>query len=132
MPTKSREVVSLNRARLAFGERVLWDGLDLLVGAGEFIAVLGPNGTGKTSLLKVLLGQVPLSDGSVAVEGRPVTAGSERIGYVPQHRSLDRGLSLRGSDLVALGYDGHRWGLAGWGGRRARPSGRRSAARWPR
>jgi zinc/manganese transport system ATP-binding protein len=128
VPTKSREIVSLNSARLAFGERVLWDELDLSVGAGEFIAVLGPNGTGKTSLLKVLLGQVPLSDGSVAVEGRPVTAGSERIGYVPQHRSLDRGLSLRGSDLVALGYDGHRWGLAGWG-RTARTSKREAVRR---
>lgn len=119
MPTNPREdpdeVVSLNSARLAFGERALWDELDLVVRAGEFIAVLGPNGTGKTSLLKVLLGQVPLSAGTVTVSGRPVTAGSERIGYVPQHRSLGRGLSLRGSDLVALGYDGHRWGTSGWG-----------------
>ncbi|MCB0948363.1 MAG: metal ABC transporter ATP-binding protein [Mycobacterium sp.] len=108
-------VVSLARARLAFGERVLWDDLDLVVHPGEFIAVLGPNGTGKTSLLKVLLGQMQLSSGIVTVAGRPVTTGSERIGYVPQHRSMDRGLSLRGSDLVALGYDGHRWGMTGWG-----------------
>ena len=49
------EVVSLTGARLAFGDRVLWDHLDLKVSAGEFIAILGPNGTGKTSLLKVLL-----------------------------------------------------------------------------
>jgi len=41
-----------------------------------------------------------------------VEAGSNRIGYVPQHRAVDRGLSLRGRDLVALGFDGHRWGLA--------------------
>lgn len=115
MPADPDEIVSLTRARLSFGDRVLWDDLDLAVRAGEFIAVLGPNGTGKTSLLKVLLGQVALSAGTVSVEGAPVTAGSRRIGYVPQHRSLDRGLSLRGSDLVALGYDGHRWGLAGWG-----------------
>lgn len=131
MPPKPREdpgeVVSLTRARLAFGERVLWDDLDLVVRAGEFIAVLGPNGTGKTSLLKVLLGQLPLSAGSVTLSGRPVTTGSERIGYVPQHRSLDRGLSLRGSDLVALGYDGHRWGTAGWG-REARAA-KRTAVR---
>lgn len=104
-------VAEIAGARLAFGSRVLWDRLDLRVRAGEFIAVLGPNGTGKTSLLKVLLGQLPLSAGTVTVGGEPVEKGSERIGYVPQHRSVDHGLSLRGSDLVGLGYDGHRWGL---------------------
>ena len=62
-------VAELTGARLAFGERVLWDKLDLTVRAGEFIAVLGPNGTGKTSLLKVLLGQLPLTAGTVTVAG---------------------------------------------------------------
>jgi zinc/manganese transport system ATP-binding protein len=104
-------VAELTGARLAFGDRVLWDHLDLTVRAGEFVAVLGPNGTGKTSLLKVLLGQLPLGAGTATVAGRRVEAGSERIGYVPQHRSVDRGLSLRGCDLVGLGYDGHRWGV---------------------
>ncbi|MBJ7337600.1 metal ABC transporter ATP-binding protein [Mycolicibacterium sp.] len=96
-------VVELSGACLAFGGRVLWDQLDLTVAAGEFIAVLGPNGTGKTSLLKVLLGQVPLSAGNATVAGG--------VGYVPQHRSMDGGLTLRGRDLVGLGYDGHRWGI---------------------
>jgi zinc/manganese transport system ATP-binding protein len=104
-------VAELTGARLAFGDRVLWDHLDLTVRAGEFVAVLGPNGTGKTSLLKVLLGQLPLSAGVATVAGRRVEAGSERIGYVPQHRSVDRGLALRGSALVGLGYAGHRWGV---------------------
>lgn len=108
----SDPVVVLTGARLAFGDRVLWDHLDLSVQAGEFIAVLGPNGTGKTSLIKVLLGQLPLSAGQALVEGRPVRAGSDRIGYVPQHRAVDRGLSLRGADMVRLGIDGHRWGVA--------------------
>lgn len=107
----AREIVSLTGARLAFGDRVLWDHLDLTVHAGEFVAILGPNGTGKTSLLKVLLGQLPLSAGTATVDGQRVSAGNRRIGYVPQHRSMDRGLSLRGRDLVGLGYDGHRWGL---------------------
>jgi zinc/manganese transport system ATP-binding protein len=106
-------VAELTGARLAFGDRVLWDHLDLTVHAGEFVAVLGPNGTGKTSLLKVLLGQLALTAGDVTVAQQPVRAGSERIGYVPQHRSVERGLSMRGQDLVGLGYDGHRWGVTG-------------------
>lgn len=105
-------VAELTSARLAFAERVLWDQLNLAVRAGEFIAVLGPNGTGKTSLLKVLLGQLPLTAGKVTICGKPVEKGSRRIGYVPQHRAIDSGLSLRGCDLVGLGFDGHRWGLA--------------------
>jgi zinc/manganese transport system ATP-binding protein len=111
VPADTDEVVSLTGARLAFGDRVLWEHLELTVRAGEFVAVLGPNGTGKTSLLKVLLGQLPLTAGTATVAGRGVESGSERIGYVPQHRSVERGLSLRGQDLVGLGYDGHRWGL---------------------
>ncbi|WP_123028303.1 metal ABC transporter ATP-binding protein [Mycolicibacterium stellerae] len=109
--TAADVAVDLLGGRLAFGDRVLWDQLDLTVQPGEFIAVLGPNGTGKTSLLKVLLGELPLSAGTVTIAGRPVTKGSNLIGYVPQHRAVDRGLTLRGSDLVGLGVDGHRWGM---------------------
>jgi zinc/manganese transport system ATP-binding protein len=119
--------VSLSGAGLAFGDRVLWDHLDLAVPPGEFLAVLGPNGTGKTSLLKVLLGQLPLSSGSVLVGGQSVASSSERIGYVPQHRPMDRGLTLRGGDLVRLGVDGHRWGTTQF--RRAHRARRRDAVR---
>ncbi|MCV7382061.1 ABC transporter ATP-binding protein [Mycobacterium alsense] len=102
--------VALRGARLAFGDRVLWDHLDLSVSPGEFVAVLGPNGSGKTSLLKVLLGQLSLSAGAALVGGRPVASGSESIGYVPQHRPIDHDVMLRGRDLVRLGVDGGRWG----------------------
>lgn len=111
--------VELNGARLAYGPRTLWSGLDLQVRPGEFIAVLGPNGSGKTSLLKVLLGQVPLSGGSVRIAGTPARTGNSHVGYIPQQKTMDEGLPLRGRDLVGLGVDGHRWGT-GLRNRRAR------------
>jgi zinc/manganese transport system ATP-binding protein len=107
---RGQPAVSLTGARLAFGNRVLWDHLDLSASPGEFIAVLGPNGTGKTSLLKVLLGQLLLSGGAALVDGKRVTSGGGNIGYVPQHHPIDRDVMLRGRDLVRLGIDGRRWG----------------------
>jgi zinc/manganese transport system ATP-binding protein len=112
-------VVSLRDATLGYGQRVLWSGLDLDVQPGEFVAVLGPNGSGKTSLLRVLLGLQPVTSGTVRVVGAPPGRDNQRIGYVPQQRAMEESVVLRGRDLVGLGLDGHRWGI-GLRGMRAR------------
>src|SRR5207302_3210297 len=89
--------------------RVIWSGLSLEVPAGEFLTVIGPNGSGKTSLLKVLLGLLPCG-GVVEVMRRRTRRGSNRIGYVHQQKAIDPDLPLRGRDLVRMGIDGARWG----------------------
>ncbi|NEA32677.1 ATP-binding cassette domain-containing protein [Streptomyces sp. SID13031] len=104
-------LLTLDRAALGFGSRTLWEDLDLAVHGGELIAVLGANGSGKSSLLKVVLGQLRLRSGTAKFLGSPVRRGDRRIGYIPQQRLSEDGLPLRGRDLVALGVDGHRWGI---------------------
>lgn len=112
MPTDPRApVLSMRSATLRFGDRVLWEGLDLDVRPGEFLAVLGANGTGKTSLLKAVLGQLALTSGTIRLLGRPVGRGSRQIGYVPQQKLVEQGTPLRARDLVAFGLNGHRLGL---------------------
>jgi zinc/manganese transport system ATP-binding protein len=118
-PTRTDAPVALRQATLRFGARELWAGLDLDIAPGEFVAVLGPNGSGKTSLLKVLLGLQRLTSGSVTVCGRTPRRGSDLVGYVPQQKAFDRDIPLRGRDLVRLGLDGHRWGVP-WPSRAAR------------
>ena len=110
IPPRADPVISLRSAALQFGERRLWSGLDLEVGQGEFLAVLGPNGSGKTSLLKVLLGLASLTAGTVEICGSRPRRGSDLVGYVPQQKGFDADLGARGRDLVALGADGHRFG----------------------
>lgn len=73
--------------------------------------MLGANGSGKTSLLRVILGLQALSAGTVTVADRPVRRGSNTIGYIQQHRRIDPLTPLHGRDLVRQGLDGHRWGL---------------------
>jgi zinc/manganese transport system ATP-binding protein len=118
-PVDSKAAVLLANAGLRYGPRTLWEGLDLGVAPGEFIAILGPNGSGKTSLLRVLLGLQPLTTGTVRVAGAAPGAGNRRIGYIPQQRVLDGTVALRGRDLVGFGLDGHHWGI-GMRGRRSR------------
>lgn len=110
-PTTRSALVKLTSASLEFGARVLWRNLNLVVEPGEFLAVLGPNGAGKSSLLKVILGQQRLTSGSAQFLGKPVGRGSRQIGYIPQQKMMERGTPLRARDLVALGVNGHRWGL---------------------
>ncbi|GAB3545771.1 metal ABC transporter ATP-binding protein [Arthrobacter tumbae] len=103
--------VSLRSASLSFGRRRLWHDLDLDIRPGEFLAVLGPNGSGKTSLLRVLLGLQELDSGTATVNGHPLHRGSRAFGYIPQQKSFAPETPLRARDLVGLGVDGHRWGL---------------------
>ncbi|GAB3532633.1 metal ABC transporter ATP-binding protein [Arthrobacter tecti] len=110
-------VVSLRSASLAFGSRTLWHDLDLDLHPGEFLAVLGPNGSGKTSLLKVLLGLQDLDSGTATIQGQPLHRGSRDFGYIPQQKSFAPETPLRARDLVGLGVDGHRWGLRRGGAR---------------
>jgi zinc/manganese transport system ATP-binding protein len=108
----TRPVLRLRDAALGYGRHRLWSGLDLDVAPGEFLAVLGANGSGKTSLLRAILGLQPLTAGQLLVEGRPARRGSRHLGYVQQHRRLDPGTPLRARDVVRQGLDGHRWGFA--------------------
>ncbi|WUM22341.1 metal ABC transporter ATP-binding protein [Williamsia herbipolensis] len=116
--TASVPAIDIRGARLRFGDRVLWSDFDLTVAPGEFVAVLGPNGSGKTSLLRTLLGQYRLDAGTISIDGRNGTDRS-KIGYVPQQRPHDEGVPLRGRDLVGMGVDGRAWGV-GWRNRKAR------------
>ena len=104
-------VLSVQHATLRFDDRVIWQGLDFEIQPGEFIALIGANGSGKSMLLKSILRQQELTSGSIEFLGKPSTSGSTKIGYIPQHRSTDSHLPLRVFDSVRFGLDGHRFGL---------------------
>lgn len=107
----SGPAISLRRAAVSLGGRTVWSAVNLEIQQGEFAAVLGANGVGKSTMLKVVLGLLPLSAGEALVLGARPGERSQRIGYLPQRRSFATGLPIRGLDVVRMGLDGHRWGL---------------------
>jgi zinc/manganese transport system ATP-binding protein len=104
--------------------RSIWSRATFSIEHGECVALLGPNGCGKTTMLRVILGQLTPSVGRVSVLGAPPQRGNRAIGLVPQRRELVSDLSIRSRDLVLLGINGYRWGFG-----RARPAELRQMAR---
>jgi zinc/manganese transport system ATP-binding protein len=116
-------LIRLDGAAATVGGRIIWSQVSLQVAAGQFVAILGPNGVGKSTLLKAVLGLQPLSAGQITVLGGRPGQHNARIGYLPQRRAFDPATRIRGLDIVRLGLDGDRWGtpLPGpLGGRRER------------
>ena len=104
-------VVEVRRATAVLSGRTIWSDVDATVAAGQFVAVLGPNGVGKSTLLKAILGLIPLAGGGIRLLGQPPGRANHQVGYLPQRRTFDAALRVRGLDVVRLGLDGDRWGL---------------------
>jgi zinc/manganese transport system ATP-binding protein len=104
-------VVSVRDAAVEVAGRRVWSHVTVDVYPGEFVAILGPNGVGKSTLIKAILGTVPRQEGDLRVLGRPAGSANGQVGYLPQRRSFEAGLRIRGIDIVRMGLDGTRFGL---------------------
>jgi zinc/manganese transport system ATP-binding protein len=105
------EVLDVAGVSVRLSGRQILDDVSFTVGAGQFTGLIGPNGAGKTTLLRVILGLQRPSAGTVAVAGQPRSRRNPSVGYVPQKVLLDPDMPMRARDLVALGIDGHRFGI---------------------
>lgn len=99
----SAPLVRLRDVWVHFDAEPVLEGVDLTVEENDFLAVIGPNGGGKTTLLKVILGLVQPTRGEVQVCGRPPTAGRCAIGYLSQHSLFDAQFPISVSEVVLMG-----------------------------
>jgi len=84
------------------GETVLED-VNLTVRQKDFMAIIGPNGGGKTTLLKLMLGLLTPLKGTVHVDGKPPQEASHCIGYVPQNVHVNHSFPITAMDVVLMG-----------------------------
>jgi ABC-type Mn2+/Zn2+ transport system ATPase subunit len=89
-------LLQLRDATLGYGRDVVLDKLGLAVAAGDFIVIGGPNGGGKTTLLRSIAGLIPLLAGERQ-------AGEVRFGYVPQQAAVEHALPITAREVVECG-----------------------------
>ncbi len=93
--------------------RPVLEDVSLCIEPGDFLGIIGPNGGGKTTLLKLMLGLLHPQRGSVQVFGCPPLETRTRIGYVPQHARVDATVPASVLDVVLTG----RLSQTSWGPR---------------
>ncbi|HHO47197.1 MAG TPA: ABC transporter ATP-binding protein [Desulfobacteraceae bacterium] len=99
-------VVSFEQVDFSYnGEPVLLD-VNLQIHDREMIGIIGPNGGGKTTLLRLILGQLKPDRGKILVFGQPPDRSSHRLGYVPQHMQFDSNFPVSVLDVVLMGLAG--------------------------
>jgi zinc/manganese transport system ATP-binding protein len=107
----SPNVVALDGIGVRLSGRQVLQDVSFSVGPGEFTGLIGSNGAGKTTILRVILGLQEPTAGRVLIDGKPRARRNRSVGYVPQKVLIDPDLPLRARDVVGLGLDGHRFGL---------------------
>ena len=100
-----------DKATIKLGRREVLSAVSFAVQDGEFVGMLGANGTGKTTLMRAALGLVSVASGAVSVFDQPATRGNASIGFMPQNRGAVAGLRLTGWDVVASAAIGARFGF---------------------
>jgi ABC-type Mn2+/Zn2+ transport system ATPase subunit len=96
-PPATTALIALRGATIGHGGHGLLSGVELAIAPGDFLALVGPNGGGKTTVLRTLLGALPL------LAGRRELARAVRVGYVPQRDHVDAIWPLTAGEVVLMG-----------------------------
>ncbi|NAT11328.1 ABC transporter [ANME-1 cluster archaeon AG-394-G06] len=100
------EIVKLEDVWLYFDNMPVLEGINLSIKDHDFLGIIGPNGGGKTCLLKVILGLLKPSRGEITVFGHTPERGRKFVGYVPQYSLFNRDFPINVLDVVIMGRVG--------------------------
>lgn len=104
----SKEAIKLENVWVQFGNIPVLDGITLTIDKNDFVGIIGPNGGGKTTLLKIILGLITPTSGKVSVLGNSPVHSRKYIGYIPQQNQFDPDFPINVWDVVLMGRYGRR------------------------
>lgn len=98
-----KAIIDIQNLNFSYNRQAVLIDVNLTVQVGEFIAMIGPNGGGKTTLLKLMLGLLNADSGNIRIFGKKPQDVSHRIGYVPQDVHINKDFPISALDVVLMG-----------------------------
>ena len=108
-------VVEIKDLSFAYEKQEVLEAITLKVEAKDFLAIIGPNGGGKSTLLKLLLGIYSYKKGSITLFGKPPLKSLAEIGYVPQNTNVNTDFPIKVIEVVMMGHTQGKRPLFGYG-----------------
>lgn len=99
--------LALDHVCFAYQDTLVLKNISFAIKSGEFIGMIGPNGGGKTTLLKLIMGFLKPSSGSISIFSEPTTSAIQQISYVPQSLRFDKQFPISVMELVMGGRLAH-------------------------
>ena len=98
-----KKAVCIENLSVYYGQTPAISGVCLDVDDGEYLGIIGPNGGGKSTLLRAILGLVPLTSGTIQIYGENLKENKFKVGYVPQFSGLDKKFPITVFEVVLTG-----------------------------
>jgi zinc transport system ATP-binding protein len=108
-------VIEIKNLSFAYDKQVILENVNLTVEEKDFLAIIGPNGGGKSTLLKLILGIITPKEGSISVLGKAPSKSLTHIGYVPQNTNINTDFPIKVIEVVMMGHVGTKRSLIGYG-----------------
>jgi zinc transport system ATP-binding protein len=99
----NKAIIETHNLNFSYEQQPVLCDVNLRIKSGDFMAMIGPNGGGKTTLIKLMLGLLNADSGSIRIFGKAPQDVSHRIGYVPQDVHVNQNFPISTSDVVLMG-----------------------------
>ena len=108
-------VIDIQNVSFAYDKQMILENINLNVEEKDFLAIIGPNGGGKSTLLKLILGIIKPKSGAISVLGKSPSKSLTHIGYVPQNTNVNTDFPIKVIEVVMMGHVGGKRPLFGYG-----------------
>lgn len=97
-------IIEIKDLSFSYDTQVILENINLKVEEKDFLAIIGPNGGGKSTLLKTILGINPIKKGSIEILGQKPVLNLSKLGYVPQNTNINTNFPIKVIEVVMMGH----------------------------